>query len=253
MGTDVVFSDSDIEHFCGATGDTNALHNSAFMRQHGKLAFVPGMMTLLYAVNLASTFLTDGCNLYAHFGSPLFSGEKAVIYAKTFSPGEYRLYAMSGGSDLLSSNSGYSGIMIERKEHVEVQGIERKLAVSQSQLIDFSVPIRVGNNVSNLLFAVAYSSRALLEGLMNPKGEGEENVHEWMEGRLPVYASLSLQVERILIPKGELAYVTNAEASGKRDLVCRVSCSHAGNRIYTATYAAKAIAERTIIGMARNI
>ncbi len=254
MDQTIVFSDADIALFCDATLDNNAIHNPEFMRSIGKYAIVPGMMTLLSAVAIEPEFLKNASSIKAYFSSMLNSGEEVSIGTKAVANDEIVLYAYRGQDNLLKRDDAYSRIERGKIRIGEsFKGVERKFIAVQEQIDSFSGVINARSDIARFLFAIAYSSKALLDSLSLPQTEDEENVKKRMKGRLPAYNSLSIGINSMAVSGHEFVYKTSGETEGKRDLTCQVNCWNNGKVLYTATYTASAMLEGALMKFAKDI
>ncbi|MBI2667703.1 hypothetical protein HYX17_02935 [Candidatus Woesearchaeota archaeon] len=262
MRTNIVFDDLTISDFCRVTLDGNQLHNPEFMKENGKLAIVPGMLPFTYAVNLARSFLLDANIIEVYFSSFLSSHNPLDIEIKEniSNPLERIISANSNGQDIFSNKKDYTRLLRtdEPIKDVMIGGSNLELKLTKEQLKRFSELIKSEDDyISRFLFAIAYSSFALLKSLTEPQNQKETDIsREFNESdSLPVYSSL-----RIYIPDGIkrinpakcIRYRTNLDKEGKRGIFFKIMCEQ-NNLIYYADYKLNIIPRKIIMRMAKPL
>lgn len=260
----VIFRDAQIIDFCVTTRDTNEIHNPEFMKALGKRVIVPGMLALSSTINLSAEFLKNGGNsILIYFNSLLSSGD-FVTLGNTVNPDdphELRLSAINH-KDTLSTNEEYSRIFRRSGDfNLIYPGIRRSLSIEPSMVSRFSgLTMGTDTDICRFLFAVAYTSQALLKSIVEPETEVEREI-----GRVisranqvsPFYHSLEIQIPAPFPqfdPQGELDYFIHftREKPGKL-YTAHVRCEHLGRLIFHSRYKMIGIPDRMIYRMAKDI
>lgn len=257
---EVSFTDKDISDFCSTTQDDNVLHNSDFMKEHGKLPIVPGMLIFTYAANLAEDFLRNSANfIEIYYGLPLSSDEPVIISSTPEKPLEVRLSVQKNGEDLLSSGDNYSRLL-KAEQTYKPKSLSRTfpLDLDPSDIDKFADLINAKEDNVGFLFAFAYSSHALLESIRNPSTQVEIHLNQMInnDGILPVYRSSTIYLPDGIqgIDSRTIYYRTHMEQTGKRNFVFYVECVQNGNLLYNAISSIIPISEKIMMRkIAKNI
>ncbi len=260
----VIFRDTEITDFCLTTKDTNEIHNPEFMKARGKRVIVPGMLALSSTINLSAGFLKDGADSITIFFNSLLSSGDFVTLVNTLNPDdphELRLSAINH-KDTLSSNDAYSKIFKRSADFDNIYpGIRRSLPIEPAMTLRFSeLTSGTDADVSRFMFAVAYTSQALLKSILEPETEVEQEIGQVIS-RInqvsPFYHSLEIQISSPFPhfePDGELDYFIHftTEKTGKL-YTAHVRCEHYGRLIFHSRYKMIGIPDRMIYRMAKDI
>lgn len=260
----IIFGDAEIVEFCTATKDTNEIHNPAFMEARGKRAIVPGMLALCSTINLSSEFLKNkGNSIIIYFNSMLSSGDFVTLCnsADHDNPGVLRLSAINH-KDALSSNGEYSRIFKRDNEfEVTFQGLCKSLPVNREMIDEFSkVTGGTDPDVSRFLFAVAYTSQALLKCIENPQTEVETEIDKVINrnsGISPFYHTLEIHRPTpfpFFEPEGFLDYFIHFTTEKQNRLYnAHVRCECRGQLIFHSRYKMIGVSDTMIYRMAKDI
>jgi hypothetical protein len=259
----VIFSDSEITEFCKSTKDTNELHNPEFMGKMGKRVIVPGMFALSRTVILSADLLKSRANVIkVLFNSLLSSGDFVTLCTipDPEDPYEVRLSAINH-KDTLASKDEYSRMFrSERKFENFIEGILHRMDLDIQQIECFKRLIGANDpDVANFLFAVSYTSRALLNAINYPGTEIEKEIDGVINRNnkvSPFYQSLEIHIPSpfpIFIPGSPIDYFIHYE----REIACKLYTAHVrceidGKIIFYSQYKMGGIPDLVILRMAKD-
>ena len=263
----IIFTDSEIVEFCKATKDTNELHNPGFMGKMGKRVIVPGMFALTRTVNLSADLLKSHANVIkVIFNSLLSSGDFVTLCTipDPENPYEVRLSAINH-KDTLASKDDYARMFRgESKFEDFIEGIRHRIDLDIEQIECFNRLIGTNDpDIANFLFAVAYTSRALLNAIYYPETEVEKEI-DGVINRVtnrnskvsPFYQSLEIHVPSpfpVFTPGSPIDYFIHYE----RETPCKLYTAHVrceidGKIIFHSQYKMGGIPDLVILRMAKD-
>ncbi len=277
------FSDKEISDFCTVTKDNNDIHNPQFMGKKSKLAIVPGMMILSQVLDLPLAYDQNFNLMEIYFSSPLSSGETVEFSYDAINQTEgIILNARRNGNNLLAKldpttkkEIGDSKLLTTNPEHLQNIGYPLRFDLSDGKekdsteaapnivnferenIEDFGKIVSSNSDITDTLFAIAMSSRALIDSFAYPVSRNENKAKEEIakiKGKvLPVYQSL-----RIFLPEGiqdlrggKLEFYNDVNVK-KRDITFDLKCQNDGRTLYFAQYSLKAMTERVLIRYAKD-
>jgi len=259
----IIFTDSEIVEFCKATKDTNELHNPEFMGKMGKRVIVPGMFALSRTVNLSADLLKSQANVIKVMFNSLLSSGDFVTLSTIPDPGnpyEVRLSAINH-KDTLASKDDYARMFkSERKFEDFIEGIHHRFEIDTDQIECFNRLIGANDpDVANFLFAVAYTSRALLNAIDYPETEIEKEIDGVIHrnsGVSPFYQSLEIHISSpfpVINPGLAIDYFIHYE----REIPCKLYTAHVrceidGKIIFHSQYKMGGIPDLVILRMAKD-
>jgi hypothetical protein len=263
MQKKVIFSDSEIVEFCQATKDTNELHNPEFMGKLGKRVIVPGMFALSRTVNLNADFLKFRANaIKVIFNSLLSSGDFVTLCTQPHpeNPYEVRISAINH-KDTLASKDDYARMFrSENRFENFIDGIHHKIDLEIRQIECFKQLIGANDpDVANFLFAMAYTSRALLNAIDYPETETEKEIDSVINTNSkvsPFYQSLEIHIPSpfpVFIPESHIDYFIHYQ----REIPCKLYTAHVrceinGKTIFHSQYKMGGIPDIVILRMAKD-
>jgi hypothetical protein len=263
----VIFTDSEIVDFCKATKDTNELHNPEYMGKMGKRVIVPGMFALSRTINLSSDLLKSQANVIKVMFNSLLSSGDFVTLCTIPDPEnlyEVRLSAINH-KDTLASKDNYARLFrSERKFEDFIEGIHHRIDLDIQQVECFKRLISSSDpDVANFLFAVAYTSTALLNAIYYPETEVEKEI-DGVINRVtnrnskvsPFYQSLELHVPSpfpVFTPGSHIDYFIHYQ----REIPCKLYTAHVrceidGKIIFHSQYKMGGIPDLVILRMAKD-
>jgi hypothetical protein len=263
----VIFTDSEIVEFCKATKDTNELHNPDFMGKMGKRVIVPGMFALARTVNLSTDFLKSQASVIKVMFNSLLSSGDFVTLCTIPDPGnpyEVRLSAINH-KDTLASKDDYARMFRgDRKFEDFIEGTRHRTDLDIQQVESFERLINATDpDVSNFLFAVAYTSKALLNAIYYPETEVEKEI-DGIINRVtnlnsktsPFYQSMELLIPSpfpVVKPGAYIDYFIHYQ----REVPCKLYTAHVrceidGKIIFHSQYKMGGIPDMVILRMAKD-
>jgi hypothetical protein len=259
----VIFSDTEIVEFCNATKDTNELHNPEFMGKMGKRVIVPGMFALSRTVNLSAGFLKSHSNVIkVIFNSLLSSGDFVTLCTipNPEDPSEVRLSAINH-KDTLASRDEYARLFrSDRKFENFIEGIHHKIEVDSHQVECFKGLIGASDqDVANFLFAVSYTSKALLNAIDHPETEVEKEIDGVINRNSktsPFYQSLEIHIPSPF-PVFTIGSAIDYYIHYEREIACKLYTAHVrceidGKIIFYSQYKMGGIPDQVILRMAKD-
>lgn len=275
------FSDENVMNFCEVTEDSSIHHKPDAMKEKGKLAIVPGMYILALAASQAEGFLQNqNTKAEVYFGAPSCIGDSIDFDVAKRENGPKPDEVEPEIARLLTSNNGIDVLCapkqeVERKQELEsqdvrytrllnigemppeIEGYKRILIPKNDSLGRFAkLANREPDSLTELLFAIAYSSRALLRGVGEPLTDGEKVARDAMGKLIPVYLSLDLFIPkerpRIEVNRG-IHYTVRTENIAKKKFTYVLDCHTSNSRLYYAVYRLRATQEKLVLEMARDI
>ncbi len=289
------FTEENVIKFCEVTEDSSIHHKPDAMKEKGKLAIVPGMYILALAASQAERFFQNqNTKAEVYFGAPTSVGDSVnfdvagrenggnpnkgepEIAGPQNDVGQNpaielkvneiaRLLTESNGIDVLcapkqevdSQDVRYTRLLNIGEMPPEIEGYKRILIPKDDFLGRFAKLInREPDNLTELLFAIAYSSRALLRGVGEPVTDVEKVARNAMGKLIPVYTSLDLFIpnERPRIEvKGGIHYTVRIENIAKKKFTYTLDCHTEKGRLCHAVYRLRATKERFVLEMAKDI
>jgi hypothetical protein len=259
----VIFSDTEIVEFCEATKDTNELHNPAFMGKLGKRVIVPGMFALSRTVNLSADFLKTNTNIIKLiFNSLLSSGDFVTLCTIPDPDDKFRLRLSAiNHKDTLASNDDYARMLWGDAVFANfIEGIRHSIGIEPWQIESFKRLIgATDKDVANFLFAVSYTSKALINSIDNPQTEVEIEIDRLINRNSkvsPFYQSLEIHIPDtfpVFMPGKAIDYFIHyeREVPNKRYLA-HVRCEIDGITIFHSQYRMGGIPDIVILRMAKD-
>jgi hypothetical protein len=233
------------------------------MGKMGKRVIVPGMFALSRTVNLSSDFLKSQANVIkVIFHSLLSSGDFVTLCTvpNPEDPFEVRLSAINH-KDTLASKDDYARMFrSEKKFENFIEGIRHRIDLDTDQIACFKRLISATDpDVSNFLFAVAYTSRALLDAIDYPETEIEKEIDGVINRNSnvsPFYQSLEIHIPSpfpVFTPGSSIDYFIHYE----REIPCKLYTAHVrceidGKIIFHSQYKMGGIPDLVILRMAKD-
>src|SRR3989344_549558 len=248
-----IFSESTVREFCTLTGDDNSIHDPGWMRQQGKRPIVPGMLTFLYAAQLAKEHWADGKTSASVYFGDLLHADEGVTFRSLPDGLEVRLSAEVEGKDILEADGRYTQL-VRGKKGLPVGGHRsQNMDINRAVIDRFAPLIGTSPEEAAFFYAVACMSQVLLQSARAPQGSGE-GAPQRPAGPMPLYHSIHLDFPDGIryMQDGTLYFCTRppqeeAGLRGKRYARLSVSCDHDGQVIYAAQACVKLVDPRVLM------
>jgi hypothetical protein len=259
----LIFSDAEIVEFCKATQDTNELHDPAFMGNIGKRIIVPGMFALSRTICLDEGFLKSRANVIkVLFNSLLSSGDFVTLSASPDpeNPCELLLSAINH-KDTLSSHFEHSFLFLtDRGFENFINGIHHRVEMDVQQVQKFKSLVGAKDpDVANFLFAVSFTSKALLNVIDHPETEIEKEIDELINKNSkvsPFYQSLEIHIPvpfPVFTPAESIDYFIHYQREiAYRLYTAHIRCETDGKILFHSQYKMGGIPDRVILRMAKD-
>ncbi|MDO9511491.1 MAG: hypothetical protein Q7J34_07010 [Bacteroidales bacterium] len=260
-------TDKEIVQFCRATCDYNVIHDPAFMNMAGKRVIVPGM--LLFCTIFGKHYAESNAkpdSIRILFNSVVHEGESIQLITEECPDDPNCAYISAlNGRDSFRYKDDRSRLYIRSSAPtIFGQGWIYNINFSQDQLKNFQEVVQIhDNDLANILFSVAYASRALLLSIEQPYDIFEEEIANMLnkngseDPMSPIYQTLDIYLETstLELDKSEpLEFLLGYERETlNRTYIAHVQCSHKGKIIYHSSYKLSGIPDRMIMRMAHNL
>jgi len=259
----VIFTDAEIVEFCKATKDTNELHRPDFMGKMGKRVIVPGMFALSRTVNLSADLLKSQANVIkVLFNSLLSSGDFVTLRTipDPEDPSEVRLSAINHKDTFASQNEYARMFRSDSKFEHFIKGIHHRSEVDTKQVECFTRLIEASDpDVANFLFAVSYTSKALLNAIDFPETEIEKEIDCLInrESKVsPFYQSLEIHIPSpfpVFTASSQIDYFIHYERDIPfKSYTAHVRCEINGMILFHSHYKMGGIPDMVILRMAKD-
>ncbi|KHO45473.1 MAG: hypothetical protein QS99_C0015G0046 [archaeon GW2011_AR4] len=234
----------EITTFCGASGDSQWLHNVELMREKGKYPIVPGIMTLMYSLMPHLGFMRKPTTIDAFFPNRFLSAGETIVVPDQDQDVHELLANTAAGDPLFERERGrYSGIYNDHPYLLScVDGRAAGMEPEMQKVGAFQKLFGFADDVGPLFYAMAYSSHVLLQHLSSPRPGDETTLVEEM-GRahrpiIPVETGVHYHLPKGIIDVGDarIAYSCEIRLSGKRDASARVAAEIESGQIFSAKY-----------------
>ncbi len=243
-----VYTPSEIRTFSESTGDDIILHNPEIMKQRNRYPIVQGLFLLVDLLKLQRRFLIENAALIEMYINGCANPyDELVMGNEKERDGSYRMAVFKGVNDIISLKETHSRMLqIDGKETLPSGngGRQIRLCLDAEKLKKFKELVEINeDSLASLLYAMASSSRALLNCVKEPTSDLEKHVLDLMnspEQHMPVYTYLSFIIPgngKFVDKDNELGFNIDITQNDERYDLC-LTCKQNERILYTAHHKA---------------